>query len=139
MTAISNPPGDDAILPEPVPAKRILFADCDAFFAQVARLEDPQGAGKAPLLIAGDSATERRGDVVTSASHEARVYGVSSAMLTAHALRLCPNATLAGATRTNVGSAAMNGKRPGAGVDPGRAPAVIKAGKGRGVSRSRHS
>lgn len=139
MTAISNPPGDDAILPEPAPAKRILFADCDAFFAQVARLGDPQGIGKTPLLIAGDSATERRGNVVTPASHEARGYGVNSAMLTAHALHLCPNATLAGSARTNVGSAAMNGKRPGAGVDPGRAAAVIKVGKGRGVSRFRHS
>jgi DNA polymerase-4 len=100
MTAISNPPGADAILPEPAPAKRILLVDCDAFFVQVARLEDPQGAGKAPLLIVGGSATGR--GVVTSASYEARAYGVRSAMPTAHALRLCPNATVVGVPRSAI-------------------------------------
>ena len=100
MTAISNPPGADAILPEPAPAKRILLVDCDAFFVQVARLEDPQGAGKTPLLIVGGSATGR--GVVTSASYEARAYGVRSAMPTAHALRLCPDATVVGVPRSAI-------------------------------------
>ena len=58
----------------------------------MARLVDPDGAGKAPLLIVGGSA-ERRG-VVTSASYEARVYGVHSAMPMARAIRLCPSATV---------------------------------------------
>lgn len=75
----------------PPSPRRILLADADAFFVAVARLEDPAGAGRAPLLIVGGSA-EGRG-VVTSASYEARVYGVRSAMPMAQALRLCPGAT----------------------------------------------
>ncbi len=53
---------------------------------------DPEGAGKAPLLIVGGS-PERRG-VVTSASYDARAYGVHSAMPMARAVRLCPGATV---------------------------------------------
>jgi DNA polymerase IV len=74
-------------------AKRILLADADAFYVAVARLVDPEGAGRAPLLIVGGSA-EHRG-VVTSASYEARRFGVHSAMPTAQALRLCPGAMVA--------------------------------------------
>ena len=57
---------------------RILLADADAFYVAVARLADPEGAGKARLLIVGGSPAQR--GVVTSASYEARVYGVHSAM-----------------------------------------------------------
>ena len=71
-------------------ARRILLADADAFYVSVARLMDPEGAGKAELLIVGGSASGR--GVVTSASYEARKYGVHSAMPTARALRLCPKA-----------------------------------------------
>ena len=69
---------------------RILLADADAFFAAVARLVDPEGAGKAKLLIVGG----RRGSrgVVCSASWEARQYGVRSAMPIARAEKLCPQA-----------------------------------------------
>ena len=70
--------------------RRILLADADAFYVAVARLVDPEGAGKAPLLLVGGSA-EGRG-VVTSASYEARRFGVHSAMPMARAVRLCPNA-----------------------------------------------
>ncbi len=74
----------------PSPPRRVLLVDCDAFFVQVARLEDPEGAGREPLLIVGGSPTGR--GVVTSASYECRSYGVRSAMPTAQALRLCPAA-----------------------------------------------
>jgi DNA polymerase-4 len=74
-------------------ARRILLADADAFYVAVARLADPDGAGRARLLIVGGSA-EGRG-VVMSASYEARAYGVHSAMPMARALRLCPKATVA--------------------------------------------
>jgi DNA polymerase-4 len=70
--------------------RRILLADADAFFVAVARLVDPEGAGKAPLLIVGGT-RESRG-VVCSASYEARRFGVRSAMPIARALRLCPDA-----------------------------------------------
>jgi len=70
--------------------RRILLVDCDAFYVQVARLLDPEGAGQARLLIVGGSPSGR--GVVTSASYEARSFGVHSAMPTAQALRLCPDA-----------------------------------------------
>src|SRR5205085_5359448 len=69
---------------------RVLLADADAFYVSVARLVDPEGAGKAKLLIVGGT-RESRG-VVCSASYEARKFGVRSAMSIAQALRLCPNA-----------------------------------------------
>lgn len=71
--------------------------DADAFFVAVARLEDPDGAGREPLLIVGGSA-ERRG-VVTSASYETRAFGVRSGMPMARALRLCPQAAVVGVPR----------------------------------------
>jgi DNA polymerase-4 len=70
--------------------RRILLADADAFFVAVARMVDPDGAGRASLLIVGGT-RESRG-VVCSASYEARKYGVRSAMPIARALRLCPQA-----------------------------------------------
>jgi DNA polymerase-4 len=72
------------------PARRILLADADAFFVAVARMVDPEGAGRARLLIVGGS-RESRG-VVCSASYETRRFGVRSAMPIARALRLCPDA-----------------------------------------------
>ena len=70
--------------------RRILLADADAFFVAVARLVDPEGAGREPLLIVGGT-RESRG-VVCSASYETRKYGVRSAMPISRALRLCPKA-----------------------------------------------
>ena len=72
------------------PARRIFLADADAFYVAVARMVDPEGAGKAPLLIVGGS-RESRG-VVCSASYETRKFGVRSAMPISRALRLCPQA-----------------------------------------------
>ncbi|HEU5184726.1 MAG TPA: DNA polymerase IV [Gemmatimonadaceae bacterium] len=71
-------------------ARRILLADADAFYVAVARMMDPEGAGKAELLIVGGT-RESRG-VVCSASYETRKYGVRSAMPISRALRLCPQA-----------------------------------------------
>ena len=72
--------------------RKILHADCDAYFVQVARLEDPEGAGKQELLLVGGSSRER--GVITSASYAVRKFGVRSGMPTAHALRLCPQAVV---------------------------------------------
>ncbi len=76
---------------------RILHIDADAFFVQVARLDDPHGAGRTPLLLVGGSPRGR--GVVTSAAYEARRFGVRSGMPTAEALRLCPDATVVGVAR----------------------------------------
>jgi DNA polymerase-4 len=72
------------------PPPRILLVDADAFFAAVARLVDPDGAGKAKLLVVGGTRGSR--GVVCSASWEARQYGVRSAMSIARAEKLCPQA-----------------------------------------------
>lgn len=94
LHTLPPPPPDDA--PErprrDVAPRRILLVDCDAFYVQVARLLDPDGAGRARFLIVGGSAAGR--GVVTSASYEARALGVRSAMPVARALRLCPQATV---------------------------------------------
>jgi len=71
--------------------RRILLVDADAFFVAVARQEDPDGAGKATLLIVGGRPGSR--GVVCSASYECRAYGVRSGMPISRALKLCPRAT----------------------------------------------
>ena len=74
------------------PPRRILLVDCDMFFVQVARLEDPEGAGRKRLLLVGGSSSGR--GVVTSASYDARAFGVRSGMPTGQALQLCPEASV---------------------------------------------
>ena len=65
----------------------IAHADMDAFYASVEQLDNPELRDKA-VIVGGSSA---RG-VVTSASYEARKFGVHSAMPTAAARKLCPHA-----------------------------------------------
>ncbi len=80
--------------------RTIFLVDCDSFFVQVARMEDPEGAGRHPLLLVGGRSG--RG-VVTSASYGAREYGVRSGMPTARALGLCPEALVVPVPRGAVG------------------------------------
>lgn len=68
--------------------RALLLVDLDAFFASVEQLDHPEWRGK-PVIVGGRS--DRRG-VVSTASYEARAYGVHSAMPSATAERLCPDA-----------------------------------------------
>ncbi len=83
------------------PVPRILLADCDAMFVAVARMEDPEGAGRSALLVVGGSATSR--GVVCSASYDVRAFGVRSGMAIATAARLCPDAMFVPVPRQSCG------------------------------------
>jgi len=66
--------------------KSIIHLDMDAFYPAVEVLDKPELRGK-PVIVGGN----RERGVVSSASYEARRFGVHSAQPIATAIRLCPD------------------------------------------------
>ena len=68
----------------------VLHVDLDQFIAAVEVLRRPELAGR-PVIVGGDGDPTKRG-VVSTASYEAREFGVGSGMALRIAARKCPDA-----------------------------------------------
>jgi len=71
---------------EPLPNRKIIHIDMDAFYASVEQMDNPDLRGK-PIAVGG---AENRG-VVSAASYEARKFGVRSAISGVLAKKYCPD------------------------------------------------
>jgi len=73
------------------PPRSILHIDMDAFFAAVEVLDNPEYRGK-PLVVGADPKEGKGRGVVSTASYEARAFGIHSALPISQAYRRCPHA-----------------------------------------------
>jgi DNA polymerase-4 len=79
-----------AMSDQPADQRWVLHVDLDQFIAAVEVLRHPELAGK-PVVVGGRGDPTERG-VVSTASYEAREYGVGSGMPLRLAARKCPDA-----------------------------------------------
>jgi DNA polymerase-4 len=80
--------GDRIVRHAELDALAIAHLDCDAFYAQIEKRDDPSLAAK-PVIVGGG----KRG-VVSTCCYVARAFGVRSAMPMYKALALCPQAAV---------------------------------------------
>jgi DNA polymerase-4 len=71
--------------------RTILHLDMDAFYAAIEQRDRPELRGR-PVVVGADPRGGRGRGVVSTASYEARPFGVGSAMPISQAYRLCPQA-----------------------------------------------
>jgi nucleotidyltransferase/DNA polymerase involved in DNA repair len=72
-------------------SRRVVHIDMDAFYAAVEQRDHPQLRGR-PVIVGADPKGGQGRGVVSTASYEARPFGVHSAMPISQAYRLCPHA-----------------------------------------------
>jgi len=70
--------------------RTVLHVDMDAFFAAVEQRDRPELRGR-PVIVGADPKGGRGRGVVSTASYEARRFGVGSAMPISEAWRRCPH------------------------------------------------
>ncbi|HXH08589.1 MAG TPA: DNA polymerase IV [Alphaproteobacteria bacterium] len=71
--------------------RRVAHIDMDAFYAAVEQRDHPELRGQ-PVVVGADPRGGYGRGVVSTASYEARLFGVHSAMPISQAYRLCPHA-----------------------------------------------
>lgn len=72
-------------------SRKIIHVDMDAFFASVEMRDNPSLKNKPVIIAKHPKETGGRG-VVSTANYEARKFGIHSAMSSAEAYKLCPQA-----------------------------------------------
>ncbi len=83
-------PTEVATSAAPTRGRKIIHIDMDCFYAAVEIRDNPELRGK-PVAVGGRA--DQRG-VLTTASYEARKFGLRSAMPSARAVKLCPSLIL---------------------------------------------
>src|SRR3954452_17997249 len=101
----------------------VLHVDLDQFIAAVEVLRRPELAG-VPVVVGGDGDPTKRG-VVSTASYEAREYGVGSGMALRLAARKCPDAVFLPVDREAYDEASAGVMGTLRGLERGGRPVVV--------------